>query len=210
MQKLTGTSSGKNNKSCGIFHHESNKISFDFFRFSMILYAIYKNQEITFTIGVHLLRQGPCKEMFLCNVAPGPPGSGGPAKFWRAAAGLGQGRAWGGARGHWGAIWGLGRGRERAGEGRRRRPGLVAAAACRAGEVGVWGETARRRVRLGAREGGKSVYLDFRSAGPGAHCGCHPWHRRRLGPGHGAGEGRCPFMGRQGAYKRPQGTHGDI
>jgi hypothetical protein len=33
------------------------------------------------------------------------------------AAGLGQGRAWGGARGHWGTIWGLGRGRERAGEG---------------------------------------------------------------------------------------------
>jgi hypothetical protein len=26
MQKLTGTSSGKNNKSCGIFHNESKKI----------------------------------------------------------------------------------------------------------------------------------------------------------------------------------------
>jgi hypothetical protein len=44
-------------------------------------------------------------------------GRRGEAKFWRAAAGLGQGRAWGGARGHWGAIWGLDRGRERAGEG---------------------------------------------------------------------------------------------
>jgi hypothetical protein len=33
MQKLTGTSSGKNNKSCGIFHHESNKIGFSFFWF---------------------------------------------------------------------------------------------------------------------------------------------------------------------------------
>jgi hypothetical protein len=30
MQKLTGISSGQNNKSCGIFHHESNKISFAF------------------------------------------------------------------------------------------------------------------------------------------------------------------------------------
>jgi hypothetical protein len=33
MQKLSGTSSCKNNKSCGIFHNESNKISFDFFLF---------------------------------------------------------------------------------------------------------------------------------------------------------------------------------
>jgi hypothetical protein len=61
------------------------------------------------------------------------------AKFRRTAARLGQGRACGGATGHGGAIWGLGRGRERAGEGRRRRLGLVAAAACRAGEVGGLG-----------------------------------------------------------------------
>jgi hypothetical protein len=33
MQQLTGTSSGKNNKSCRIFHHKSNKIGFAFFRF---------------------------------------------------------------------------------------------------------------------------------------------------------------------------------
>jgi hypothetical protein len=33
MQKLSGTSSGKNNKSCGIFHHESNKTKFAFFWF---------------------------------------------------------------------------------------------------------------------------------------------------------------------------------
>jgi hypothetical protein len=33
MQKLTGISSGKNNKSCRIFHIESNKIGFEFFRF---------------------------------------------------------------------------------------------------------------------------------------------------------------------------------
>jgi hypothetical protein len=39
---------------------------------------------------------------------------------------------------------GLGRGRERAGEGRRRWPGLVAAAACRAG--GVTGLRGRRRA----------------------------------------------------------------
>jgi hypothetical protein len=36
--------------------------------FSIILYAIYKNQEISFTISVALLQQGPWKENFLCNV----------------------------------------------------------------------------------------------------------------------------------------------
>jgi hypothetical protein len=33
MQKLTGTSSGKNNNSCGIFHHKPNKIGFAIFWF---------------------------------------------------------------------------------------------------------------------------------------------------------------------------------
>jgi hypothetical protein len=33
MQKLSGTSSGKNNKSCSIFHNESKKIEFAFFCF---------------------------------------------------------------------------------------------------------------------------------------------------------------------------------
>jgi hypothetical protein len=71
MQQLAGISSGKNNRSCGIFHHESNKIGFTFFWFFLILYAIYKNQEITFTIGVHLLQWGPWKELEFRNVAPG-------------------------------------------------------------------------------------------------------------------------------------------
>jgi hypothetical protein len=188
-------------KVVGHFTTNPKKLVLYFSEFSVIFYTIYKNQQTHFTILVALLQGGPRKDLCFCNVAPGGPGSGGPAKFRRAAAELGQGRAWGGARGHWGAIWGLGRGRERAGEGRRRRPGLVAAAACRAGEEGVWGEMARRRVRLRAREGGKSVYLDFQPAGPGAHRGCHPWHRRRLGPGHGAGEGRCPFYGRPGSLQ---------
>jgi hypothetical protein len=57
------------------------KLVLHFSDFFVIFHAIYKNQEITFTIGVHHLQQGPWKEMFLCNVAPGRPGSGGPAKF---------------------------------------------------------------------------------------------------------------------------------
>jgi hypothetical protein len=56
MQKLAGISSSENNKTCVIFHHESNKIGLHFSDFSVIFYPIYKNQEITFTIGVHLLQ----------------------------------------------------------------------------------------------------------------------------------------------------------
>jgi hypothetical protein len=50
MQKLTGTSSGKNNKSCGIFHHESKKLVLRFSDFSAIFYTIYKKQPNGFTI----------------------------------------------------------------------------------------------------------------------------------------------------------------
>jgi hypothetical protein len=40
MQKLKGISSGQNNKSCSIIHHESNKIGFTFFWF---LYDFLRN-----------------------------------------------------------------------------------------------------------------------------------------------------------------------
>jgi hypothetical protein len=69
------------------------KLVLHFSDFSVIFYAIYKNQQTHFTILVALLQGGPRKDLGFCNVAPGRPGSGGPAKFRRAAAGLGQGRA---------------------------------------------------------------------------------------------------------------------
>jgi hypothetical protein len=47
------------------------KLVSNFSNFSVIFYAIYKNQEITFTIGVHLLQGGPWKEFGCCNVVPG-------------------------------------------------------------------------------------------------------------------------------------------
>jgi hypothetical protein len=61
MQKLSGTSSGKNNKSCGTFHRESNKIGFALSDFSMSIYPIYKNQQKHFTISDSFLQQGPWK-----------------------------------------------------------------------------------------------------------------------------------------------------
>jgi hypothetical protein len=57
------------------------KLGLHFSDFSVIFYAIYKNQEITFTIGVHLLQLGPWKECWLCNVVLGAAGWRGKAKF---------------------------------------------------------------------------------------------------------------------------------
>jgi hypothetical protein len=59
MQKHSGTSSSKNNKSCRIFHIESNKIDFAFSDFSTIFHAIYKKQQNGNTIEVVVLHRGP-------------------------------------------------------------------------------------------------------------------------------------------------------
>jgi hypothetical protein len=67
------------------------------------------------TIEVLLLRGGPWKESALCNVAPGQPASGGPAKF-RPTAGRGRPGIGGeGALGPRGPIPVLGCGGERVG-----------------------------------------------------------------------------------------------
>jgi hypothetical protein len=42
-----------------------------FSEFSVIFYAIYKNQQFGFTIGVYLLRKGPWKDWKGCNVVLG-------------------------------------------------------------------------------------------------------------------------------------------
>jgi hypothetical protein len=50
----------------------------------VIFYAIYKNQEIPFTIGVHLLQGSPRKFSLLCNVIPRGAAGAAPVKFRRA------------------------------------------------------------------------------------------------------------------------------
>jgi hypothetical protein len=77
----------------GYFTTNPTKLDFHFSDFSTIFYAIYKNQQTHFTILVALLQGGPRKDLCFCNVTPGVAGRRGEAKFWRAAAGLGQGRA---------------------------------------------------------------------------------------------------------------------
>jgi hypothetical protein len=117
------------------------------------------------------LQGGPRKEIFFCNVAPGRPGSGSPTKF-RPTAGRGQpGTGGGGALGPKGPIRGVVWAGEGAGEGRRRRPGTVAAAACCAGGViGLWGR--RHTGELGHVQGkvGRGLF------GPApAGTGASPW-----------------------------------
>jgi hypothetical protein len=111
MQKLTEISSGQNNKSCRIIHKGSNKIVSHFSDLSVIFYAIYKNQPLTFTIGVALLQGGPRKENFLRNVVPGSGGRRGVAQFRRGLAGARPGRVGERFRGHVHSVSGVGQGR---------------------------------------------------------------------------------------------------
>jgi hypothetical protein len=68
MQTLPGTSSGKNNKTCRIFHHESNKIEFAFFWF---LYDFLRNLQESTKHKYYLrwcLHRGPGKNRDLKNM----------------------------------------------------------------------------------------------------------------------------------------------
>jgi hypothetical protein len=71
MQKLTGISPGQNNKSCRIIHHESKKIGLAFSDFSVIFYAIYKNQPNALHYLRFVLQQGPWKVLnsYICALA---------------------------------------------------------------------------------------------------------------------------------------------
>jgi hypothetical protein len=82
------------------------KLVLHFSAFSVIFYAIYKNQEINLTIGVHLLRRGPCKELGVCNVVPGRGGRRGLGKFRRCATGFRSRRARERSRGPKGPVCG--------------------------------------------------------------------------------------------------------
>jgi hypothetical protein len=96
--------------------------------FSVIFYAIYKNQQTHFTILVALLQGGPRKERFLCNVVPGSGGRRGVAKFRRGSPGFGRGRAVEGSMGHGRLVSLVGRGRGGSGGGAHRQPAAASAA----------------------------------------------------------------------------------
>jgi hypothetical protein len=67
--------------------------------FSVIFYTIYNNQEITFTIGVHLLQQGPWKDFGFRNVVPWGAAGAAPVKFRPVGRRCSLGKDWGRAYG---------------------------------------------------------------------------------------------------------------
>jgi hypothetical protein len=111
MQKLSGISSGQNNKSCRIFHHEPNKISFAFFRF---FYDFIRNLQET---GKSLLlfelpfcREALGKKLFFAMSPLGrPSGAAGaiPGELVAGLAGEGRGKGARVARGRFGLDLGV-------------------------------------------------------------------------------------------------------
>jgi hypothetical protein len=172
------------------------KLILQFFVFSTILYTIYKFQPKGYTIEVTVLRWGPWKFLQIynqaltlhktpqknhepCNVVQGQ---------WPAAV---RARAGIDPR----VIGGRFRGSVVEGEGRR--GGVLAASGggrrdrC-TGEVGLCGgRRARRRARVGAREGGSELGLGVQPAGARASRGCLHWHWRRPSVCTGAAGGQA-------------------
>jgi hypothetical protein len=73
MQKLSGTSSGKNNKSCRIFYHESNKISLAFFLFFYdFLHNLQETAKRFYYLSYHFAGR-PSKRSFFAMWSLGRP-----------------------------------------------------------------------------------------------------------------------------------------
>jgi hypothetical protein len=124
MQKLTGISSGQNNKSCRIFHHEPNKTGFPFFRF---FYDFIRNLQES---GNHFyyfscaFAAGTLERKFSLQCGPGRgwPARVGqiPARFAGVWPGKGRGMARGSPRVNLSRSWGWeGSGGSADGGGRR-------------------------------------------------------------------------------------------
>jgi hypothetical protein len=161
MQKLSGTSSGKNNKSCGIFYRESNKIGFVFFWF---FYDFLCNLQVPAKRGILLkmcFAPRPSGRFRTLQPGPrfadkplerkrtlqlGPPGGRrqGVAGFWRSGGRDRPGTSWGHPLGHPCSIYRLGRGGRVADEQTHRRPAAGAAA----GPVAAPGRRGQGKARL--------------------------------------------------------------
>jgi hypothetical protein len=98
MQKLSGISSGKNNKSCGIFHHESNKIGIAFLWFS---YDFLRNLQVSANHMYYLsfnFAVRPFRRNTLLQCGPWGRGRRGSSQIPARAGGeVGRGHARGGA-----------------------------------------------------------------------------------------------------------------
>jgi hypothetical protein len=167
MQKLSGTSSGKNNKSCGVFYHESKKTRFAFFWFFYdFLRNLQESATYTLLFENHFARRSlgrigilpkcpwfalrPSERICPLQLGPRAPAGGGPPKFRRNGSQDRPARAEEGPEGSLGLIpAGVRSGRGAGGVARRRRPALAAVPLC-AGEVAVGTRNwAARGVPLG-------------------------------------------------------------
>jgi hypothetical protein len=79
MQKLSGISSGKNNKSCGTIHLESNKIGFALFRFfNDFIHNLQETGKSLLLFELPFCREALVKKLFFA-MSPLGAASGGPA-----------------------------------------------------------------------------------------------------------------------------------
>jgi hypothetical protein len=100
MQKLTVISSGQNNRSCSVIHHESNKIRFAFFRcFYDFLRNLQESANSLYYFSA-LLQGGPRKELQIRNVVPGQTGRRGSPELSHSGGGFGRGMGGEGRGGH--------------------------------------------------------------------------------------------------------------
>jgi hypothetical protein len=106
MQKLSGISSGQNNKSCRTFHHEPNKISFAFFLIFLCFSTQFTRIRKTATLlEIPFCRKTLGKILSLAMSPLGVAGRRGEAKY-RQAAGRGRpGAGEGGSKGCYEPIW---------------------------------------------------------------------------------------------------------
>jgi hypothetical protein len=99
MQKLSGISSGKNNKSCGVFYNESNKIGFAVFWFFYDLLRNLQESATTLYYFSYPFAVRPLKRFPFSQCGPwGRSRRGSGRNPARVGGGVGRGRAWCGAR----------------------------------------------------------------------------------------------------------------
>jgi hypothetical protein len=95
MQKLSGISSGKNNKSCGTIHIESNKIGFAFFRFFHdFIHNLQETGKSLLLFELPFCREALGKKLFFA-MSPLGAASGGPAAIPAGDRRIPAGGGWG-------------------------------------------------------------------------------------------------------------------
>jgi hypothetical protein len=155
MQKLSGISSHENNKSCRIFHHESKKISFEFFQFFYNFICNLQETGKSLYYWSYPFAGRPSKIKVALQCSPWGRLAGAveqnPARLAGVLAGEGQGKGLGATGTRFGRSAGA----------------VVAAASGHAGGQGGGRRGCRSPARsgLGERETGRLAYVDAREGG---------------------------------------------